>query len=123
MPWANPWIGRLINCAKQHPGPVRRGPDVVVADKSSTLLHREANALAPCFEADSRFAALQCAPYCLCAFLARHLAQHLHMRSGPIIRLFTASHILSSNGLGKRPIVTLWIPNAYKKTNITVHQL
>jgi hypothetical protein len=37
--------------------------------------------------------------------------------SGPIIRLFAASHILSSNGLGKRTIVTLLHPKCLTKKN------
>lgn len=81
------------------------------------LLHREADALAPCFEADSRFAALQLAPYRFCTLLSRHLFQKLYVGSGPIIRLFTASHVLNSNGLGKRTILTLLDPQCLTKKN------
>src|ERR1700722_8244281 len=70
------------------------------------LLHREADALAPCFEAHSRFTALQFAPNCLCALLASQFLQELHVGSGPIIRLFAASHVRNSNKLGRPPIVT-----------------
>jgi hypothetical protein len=94
----------LFGRALQNVGPIRDGSNAGELQSTELgrceLLHREADALAPCFEPDSRFAALQRAPYCFCAFLSSHLAQHLHVGGGPIIRLFAASHVLSSNRLG-----------------------